>query len=188
MSQSLFLIRSRHRRGKSQKIDMRLIISVILLVAALAVLFFWGRTLWEDIQGLRTEVKAYESVLSRLNQLKKTRDDLLASYKSIPASDLKKIKNFLPETPNAGPFVTQMANMANQNGLLLKNINIGITGEKSADFSTSISVSGSYRNFIKFLSEIEKSLRLIDVVKLSFSSSREDFYDFSLEAKSYFQK
>ncbi|MEK7566817.1 MAG: type 4a pilus biogenesis protein PilO [Patescibacteria group bacterium] len=167
---------------------MRLIISVLLLVAGVAVLFFWGRTLWQDIQKLQVERSAYESVLSRLNELKKTRDTLLTSYNSTSAADIKRIKNFLPDTPNTGPLVVQMANITNESGLLLKNINIGISTEKSMEVPLLLSVSGSYQNFIGFLQKLEKSLRLIDVVKLSFSSSREDFYDFSLEAKSYIQK
>jgi len=178
---SLFLIERR-------QINMRLIISVLLLVAGIAILFFWGRILWQDIQKLQVEKSSYESVIAKLNSLRKTRDTLLTSYNSIPAKDLQKIKNFLPDSPNAGLLVVQMANITNESSLLLKNINIGIPTEKSPDVQLTLSVSGSYQNFIGFLQKIEKSLRLIDVVKLSFSASKEDFYDFSLEAKSYSQK
>lgn len=167
---------------------MRLIISILLLVAGVAVLFFWGRTLWQDIQKFQTEKNAYESVITRLNQLKKTRDSLVTSYNSIPSSDLQRIKSFLPDTANAGSLVVQMANSTNESGLLLKNINVNTSKDNPSEASLTLSVSGSYQNFIGFLRNLEKSLRLIDVVKLSFSSSKEDFYDFNLEAKAYKQK
>lgn len=167
---------------------MRLIISILLLVAGIAVLFFWGRTLWQDIQKFQTEKNAYESVITRLNQLKKTRDSLVTSYNSIPSSDLQRIKSFLPDTANAGSLVVQMANSTNESGLLLKNINVNTSKDNPSEAALTLSVSGSYHNFIGFLRNLEKSLRLIDVVKLSFSSSKEDFYDFNLEAKAYKQK
>ena len=71
---------------------------------------------------------------------------------------------------------------------MLKNINIDLSEKEATDVNISISVSGSYKNFISFLRRIEKSLRLIDVSGLSFSTGKDDFYDFSLEAVSYIQK
>lgn len=167
---------------------MRFIISIILLAATAAVLFLWGRTLWTDIQTLRIESDAHESVLARLNVLRKTRDNLLASYNSIPADDLKRIKNFLPQNANSGLFVVQMSNAAGASGLLLKNINISPPDEKTAETKISLSLAGGYRNFLGFLQGLEKSLRLIDVTELSFSAGRDNFFDFNLEAKSYTQK
>ncbi|OGZ29136.1 MAG: hypothetical protein A2931_04440 [Candidatus Niyogibacteria bacterium RIFCSPLOWO2_01_FULL_45_48] len=167
---------------------MRLIISILLLLAGVAILFFWAGDLWLDIQALGIEKNAYESVITRLNQFRKTRDALLSNYNSIPASELQKIKNFLPETVNSGALVVQMANITNESGLLLKSINMGSAEEKTPEAPLILSVSGSFENFYAFLQRIEKSLRLIDVKRISFSSGRDNFYDFSLEAGVYFQK
>lgn len=167
---------------------MRVYISIFLLIASVAVLFLWGRLLWGDIQAFQLEKNSYESALTRLNQLRKTRDDLLASYNSIPAEDLTRIKNFLPTEINSGLLAVQLSNMTNQGGLLLKSLSIKPPEERANFAVISASVSGSYRNFSGFLSGLEKSLRLIDVSKISFSAGQEDFYDFSLEAKTYLQK
>ena len=167
---------------------MRFIISIIFLVAAIAVLFLWGRQLWTDIQTISSDKDAYEAVLARLNVLRKTRDNLLASYNAIPAEDLKRIKNFLPENVNSGMLVVQMSNLAGSSGLSLKNINISPPEERSTEAMIALALSGDYRSFVSFLKNLEKSLRLIDVSQLSFSSSRDNFYDFNLEAKSYIQK
>lgn len=167
---------------------MRLFISIILLIAAVATVFLWGRLLWSDVQSLAAEKDAYESVLARLNSLRKTRDTLLSSYNSIPAEDLRRIKNFLPENVNSGPLIVQISNLAGSSGLLLKNINISPVEEKTAEITISLSLSGGYGDFIGFLKNVEKSLRLIDVFQLSFSAGRDNFYDFNLEAKTYIQK
>ncbi len=167
---------------------MRLIISILLFAAGLATLFFWAGSMWKDIQVLGAEKNAYESVIARMNTLRKTRDTLLTSYNSIQADELKKIKNFLPGSVNSGALVVQMANMTNESGLLLKNVNIGAGEEKTSEARLTISVSGSFENFHGFLQRLEKSLRLIDVRNVSFSSSRDNFNDFALEAVIHFQK
>lgn len=167
---------------------MRLIISIILVLAAVAVLFFWGRVWWQDVQALQAERDAFESVIGRINQLRKTRDGLLLSYNTIPAQDLQKIKNLIPSAANSGPLVVQFANLTNQSGLLLKNVNLSEPETKSGVLMATLSVSGSYENFTGFLASLEKSLRLIDLSKLSFSAGRDNFYDFSLELKTYTQK
>jgi len=164
---------------------MRIIISVILIAAAIAVLFFWGRSLWQDVQAFSSEKASYVSVISRMNQLRKTRDGLVQVYNTIPSQDLEKIKDLIPDTADTGTLVVELSNLANENRLLLKNINA--RGDKDGVLTVVFSVSGSYENFADFLEKLEKSLRLIDVSKISFSAGKDNFYEFSLEAMTYLQ-
>jgi len=47
------------------------------------------------------------------------------------------------------------------------------------------SVSSSYKNFLRFLKDLESSLRLVEVVGISFNSAEADFFDFSVRIKTY---
>ncbi len=69
-----------------------------------------------------------------------------------------------------------------------------ISGEASAapgsikEFSVGLNVSGSYESFKGFLRELEKNLRLTDIMEISFSSSaRLDKLDFTMRLKTYYQ-
>jgi|SRR3989344_2254953 len=165
---------------------MRAIISIILIAAAVSVLFFWGRVLWQDVQKLSAEKASFESVISRMNQLRKTRDGLVQVYNTIPGKDLEKIKDLIPVTANTGTLVVELSNLSNESGLLLKNVNT--RGNDDGVLAVAFSVSGSYENFTGFLEKLEKSLRLIDVSRISFSAGKDNFYDFALEAATYLQK
>jgi Tfp pilus assembly protein PilO len=177
---------------------MKIFFAIILLAAAFSLFFFWSQPMRSDIRELEIEKQNFESVIARINVLRKSRDSLLQSYNTIPDEELKKIKNAVPETAKSGVLVVQLANMTSQNNLLLKNINVAEPktaakqkNEKNKEnkdniISLTFSVSGSYRNFINFIEELEKSLRIIDITDVSFSSGGDkDLYDFSLTVNSY---
>lgn len=46
-------------------------------------------------------------------------------------------------------------------------------------------VSSSYGNFLRFLKDLENSLRLIDIIGVSFSSGEADFFDFEISIRTY---
>jgi hypothetical protein len=50
------------------------------------------------------------------------------------------------------------------------------------------SVSASYERFLQFLKDLERSLRLIDVVSLSFDASGEGVYNYNVGIKTYWLK
>lgn len=46
-------------------------------------------------------------------------------------------------------------------------------------------ISSSYGQFLKFMKDIESSLRLVDIVGISLSSDEADFYDFKVKIATY---
>ncbi|MBI2053430.1 MAG: type 4a pilus biogenesis protein PilO [Candidatus Sungbacteria bacterium] len=60
-----------------------------------------------------------------------------------------------------------------------------IPGVRTLPFT--VEVSGSYENFKKFLTALEKNLRLIDIEQIQFTASGESgAVDFTLKAKTYY--
>lgn len=171
---------------------MRYLFSIILFVAILAMIVFWDRPLWQEIQDLQNERGAFESTVLKITDLRKTRDNLIQTYNSISQKDIKRVNKMVPDKAATGSLIVQMANLTNESNLLLKSINIseaGGSGGTDGSYQVvdlSLTVSGSYSRFLKFLEKIEKSLRLIDVTSISFTiAGAVDSQDFSLEAKSY---
>lgn len=176
---------------------MRYIFSLILLGAAFVMIFFWARFLWQDIQDLQQEKAAFASIITRITELRKARDDLLQTYNAIPQTDIERIKKSLPDTISAGSLIVEMSNLTRANGLLLRSIDVLPGGEERGviraarpyeSIDLSLKVSGPYRSFRSFLENLEKSLRLVDVTAISFVAGESDSYEFSLKAKTYRQE
>lgn len=95
---------------------------------------------------------------------------------------------------------SQFQSSANQNGAVTSAI-----GPDSALYDSvqlGFSVSGSYDNFLRFLGDLERSLRIVDVVSLSFGAGQSgsggqsaksqntssDSYNYSMTIRTYYLK
>jgi hypothetical protein len=83
-------------------------------------------------------------------------------------------------------------------GLLLKKIDVkeskqtagssAVLGTVSAPYKTidlTLLVSGSYASILALFSDLDKSLRLMDVENITFSAATADSYEFSITARTY---
>ena len=52
----------------------------------------------------------------------------------------------------------------------------------------SFKVSAPYENFVKFMKDLEQSLRIVDVTALSFKANANNIYDYSVSIKTYWLK
>ena len=107
----------------------------------------------------------------------------------------------VPSSAESMKLVVQIDEMMRKNGLILASIDSkDVVDKKSASsaqkndgrtaetVSLSMKAHGSYESFRSFIKELEKSLRLIDVISVKISPVGQDDYSFSMEAVSYWRK
>ncbi len=91
-----------------------------------------------------------------------------------------------------------MDNRAKTNGLLLKKINVkamdqstgaaAVLGAPQSPYKNidlSVTISGPYASALNFLTDLEQSLRLIDISNLTFTVAPVDVYEFNISARTY---
>jgi len=179
---------------------MRGIIAFLMFAGAVVTLTLGARPIWQDIRVLTAEKDEFGSAIARINELRQIRNDLIQTYNSLPQEDIKRVKKILPDTFSSGLILVELSNLASESGLLLKSTDVSTgsrigapvvknAGDRFTEVQLKLVVSGPYDRFRTFLQKLEKSLRLVDVTALSFTSaSRADSsVDFSIEAKSYQQ-
>lgn len=177
----------------------RNIFGIILILTGLSVSIFWTYPLWLEISEIQASKDELNKILGRVSQLAQKRDEVLAEYNSIPRADLESLEEFFPKNPESGLLLVNLDNLSRENSMLLKNISItegraedlGQNPGEINSFPFQISVSGSYGSFRSFLESLEKSRRLIEINQLSFDSGKaadRDFYEFSLQANTYWHK
>ena len=123
------------------------------------------RDLTAKINNKATELQYYRDYSVELKETAAK----LESYKEA----VSKIEDFLPTEFSIPVFYANIQNMSSQSGMILTNIKeSGIVlkegGIKERFYG--VSVVGSYSNFQNFLSVLQKSAKLIEVEKFSFTS------------------
>ncbi|TSC71923.1 MAG: hypothetical protein G01um101448_1068, partial [Parcubacteria group bacterium Gr01-1014_48] len=54
--------------------------------------------------------------------------------------------------------------------------------------SFEFNISSSYSQFLKFIKDLESSLRLVDIIGISLTAEEADFYDFTIKIATYWLK
>ena len=181
---------------------MKTILTIILLLASVGLVFFAARPVWSEIASLRAERAAVEDALARLKDLQGLRDDLLKTYNAIPRSKIDRLYDFLPPKPDSGNILVMLEKLTRDRNIRLRriefikeaNLSAGagrIIIKEAPKFNTisyNFTVAASYESFRSLLSAMEKNLRIIDVTDISFAGGASNLFEFTLKAKSYYQK
>lgn len=184
---------------------MKTILTIILLLASAGLVFFVARPVWSNVASLRAEQAAVSDALARLKDLQGLRDNLLKTYNSIPRSKIDRLYDLLPPKPDSGNILVMLEKLTRDRNIRLRRVEFikeanltaqsagagKIINKDAPKFNTisySFTVSASYESFRSLLSAMEKNLRIIDVTDISFAGGASNLFEFTLKAKSYYQR
>ncbi len=184
---------------------MKTVTTIILLLASVGLIFFMAKPVWSDTVSLRAEQAAVSDALARLKDLQSLRDDLLKTYNSIPRSKIDRLFDLLPAKPDSGNILVMLEKLTRDRNIRLRRVEFikdtnsaaqsagagKIINKDVPKYNTmlySFTVAASYEGFRSLLSAMEKNLRIIDVTDISFVGGASNLFEFTLKAKSYYQK
>lgn len=161
-------------------------LAVNTLVAALLVLVSWlvAKPAWSGVFELRKEaalkktaIDLERQIIVKLNSINQVLDQ--------QKSNVERLEQAIPDAELKPELISIMENLASQNGLNLIAINVeGVKDESGArtnrgrevtakdtigQLKIDINASGHYGSFKSWLAAVEKSLRVIDLNKITFS-------------------
>ncbi len=188
---------------------MKNLIPIALIVVAAGLFFtvidpqYQGDPGGEDVTSLKSKVKELDRALDTSHEVKRQQNALFETEKSFSDSDNKKLETFLPVRTESIKFILDMNYVADLHNITLKNIRVdqsqaaseetrgrravpegGAFGGHTAT-SFGFSVKTSYEGFLSFLHDIERSLRLIDVTSINFTSTDSNIYEFAVAGRIY---
>lgn len=141
---------------------------------------------YREVQVMRAEVASFGNRLEVAEQLKLSREDLIAQYNSIAKVDLDNVKTLLPDSVDNIRLIIQLDALATKNGMSsLRNVQYdaekvvdptkgdtaGATQKPYGEFTISFDTTGQYKSFLSFIADLEQNLRLVDVVSVEFSTT-----------------
>ncbi len=179
--------------------------AVILIVLAVGIYFTFTSKQIAALKSIQAVNKEYQQAIDNSAKLIEVRESVLASYNSIPEADKERLNKLVPDNvDNVRLIIDVKDDIAARHNLFLKNIKTtspeaqaaaGATqaarpdsNEKYGTVALSFSVTSGYEPFLQFLKDMEASLRLMDITKLTVKSNDDGTYDFNVELKTYWLK
>lgn len=178
---------------------MRYLLPTILIATAIGMFFLLIDPLYKEIGALQQQAASFDAALAKSKELQTVRDDLLSKYNAFSTTDLDRLSRMLPDNVDNVRLIMDINNIAARYNMSLKNTKINIIDEakngalgpnrkKYGTVQLEFSVAGPYSVFLAFLEDLEKSLRIVDVAGLTFSSASKDFYDYNVALQTYWLK
>lgn len=171
----------------------------ILLFAASGTLFFgYIDPTYSSIRERTQEEALFDSALNNTKELQALRDELRSKYNTFSTSDLDRLVKMVPNNVDNVRLVRDIDGIASKYGMSLYNTVVGVIETDTSRVSVSdsgygsvlltFSVTGPYKTFLNFLKDLEKSLRIVDVVEVTFVSSEKDLYEYRISLQTYWLK
>lgn len=176
----------------------RIILPTILLAVSLGLfVFFINPTYQGGIKSLSVQNASYDDALTKSQQLRSLRDQLLATRRSFAAVDVDKLAHVLPDNVDNIRLIIDINNIAARHHMTLSDVQLGETGSKGGALSSGpsgsaigsvqvgFSVAAKYEDFIAFLQDVEHSLRIVDVDSIRFTTGQGDLDTYTFEIRTY---
>ena len=197
---------------------MKNITSIILIIVSVGIFFFFIDKEYKKVQQLNVEIEQNDKIIEVANRLKSKKDELNDKFNQISQSEKIELEKLLPDTVDNVRLIIDINNIAEQFGIVIRDINIS-TKETSASESKKIvsqksnfdgvlqendikyvdtskigvitfsfSVSAKYEVFLEFLKQLEESLRLVDIRNMQISRGSGVFYEYRVTLDTYWLK
>lgn len=177
----------------------RNIISAILVIAAGAIFFLYTKPTYDSVQAQQASSAQYDDALAKAAQLQAIKQTLLSKYNSLDPATLARLNVMLPNHVDNIGLILDLDSVASKYGLPLENVDVsspnsanssGATGGSGSvinpaqagqsvqigaasnpyqQITIKFQTSGSYPTFIQFITALESSLRIVDLVSLNIS-------------------
>lgn len=180
------------------------ITALVFLIASAGAVFGFINPQYAKYQILAKDKAQYDTAYSQARDVRTAREKLIASASNISNTEKSRLSKVLPDTVDTVRLTMDMNGIASKYGITIKKIDVKVedkkanaayvapspfvTAAKAEDFRAlplSFSVTASYENFNKFLLDLEKSLRIIDITSISIAPGFTGLYDFAVSARMY---
>lgn len=179
---------------------MRIIVPILLLAVSAGLFWFYTHPTFQKIKEVGSEEGAYDDALTKSREVQEVRNKLISKYNTFSPEDLRRLERLLPDHVDNIRLILDIDNIAARYNLRVRNVALGGTKEGREERSglavgasgdpigvveVGFTVAAKYEDFVRFLQDLERSLRIVDITGISFSVGEGDLTEFSLSIKTY---
>ena len=179
----------------------KFITPIIFVLLAVALFFGYVDPQWQQVKDLQASNDEYNKAIEQSRKLLEVRDGLLKKYNGFRGEDLKRLEKLLPDNIDNVRLIIDINSITSKYGASIKNVKLSTAGgsDKNApapaaaappgqsynSMILSFSISAPYSTFITILSDLERSLRLLDVTSISFKAPEAEPYTYDVSIRTY---
>lgn len=176
--------------------------ALILIILGLGLLYVFTMPQYSEVKMRLATQQEYKELLDNISDIAETRDRLLVDYEKIPRTELDRLSKILPENVDTVRLAQEVDTIAARYGIAVESIQVEKDSPKNSAgivlpeyaksyerATVSFNFVSSYQNFRRFLEDLERSLRIMNVQSLSFSSGGEaNIYEHKISIETYWLK
>lgn len=164
----------------------RLLMPLLLVGVALGLFMLYTNPTYQSIKLLRAQVAEYDDALNKSKELRTIRDELNARRNTFAPEAVQKLERILPDNVDNIRFAIEIDNIATRRNLSIGALKlgevsdsraqksplaVGASGDAVGSVDVGFEIEARYEDFLTFLQDLEHSLRLIDIEKISFKAT-----------------
>jgi Tfp pilus assembly protein PilO len=175
---------------------------LILIVLAIGIYFTFTRVKIDELKVIRAVNDQYETALQNSETLVKTRDKVLKTYNQIDPINQDRLDKIVPDNVDNVRLIIDVNGVASRHNIVVKNIKTSTSGDASgqtseidtnnaSEYNTvvlSFDISTNYQTFVAFLKDLEASLRILEISKITLKATDTGIFDYTVEAKTFWLK
>jgi len=191
----------------------KIIISILALVVAAALFVGYTKPTYEKVKTIQQDITKFDEALEKARELQELKRGLLARYNTFTENNLSRLNRLLPDHVDNVRLVLDLDNLASRYGMAVQNVLISrgggedqtatVLGALGAQVDSYDSLTmqfatvGTYSNFVRFLTDLESSLRIVDLVGLTIEPTSigqregglaEPLYEYNVAIRTYWLK
>lgn len=192
---------------------IRFAIAILGVVLAGTVFIVYTRPTYTEVQTMRAQSTEYDEALDKAQEMQRLKQSLLARFNALNPNDVDRLHKLLPDHVDNVRLILDLDSLAGNYGLGVENVIVdnpetdsgsrtasGLIGSQSQEYDSlglQFTTRGTYENFSKFLTDLEASLRIVDLEQLKIErdaapagkeASGEPTYRFDLAIRTYWLK
>lgn len=174
--------------------------NLILIVLAIGLFYTFGSPQYKQVKALQNSAAEYRDVIENVSRIAEARDALLIDFEAIPRIERDKLLKVLPNNVDSVRLALDLDTIAGRYGIAIKNVSVDSKADPNAALAVlpddlpyekaivTFSFVSNYNNFMSFLGDLEKSLRIMDVKSVVFRVTENGLYEHTLQVETYWLK
>ncbi len=164
----------------------KIITSFICIIFAGFLIFGYVKPTFDETERIQSNTAQYDKALSKAKEIQELKRSLLSRYNLFAGSNLSKLKKLLPDHVDNVRLVLDIDGIASAYGMRISSVKVQKDIDEDTDAQTGSVGFGSaetvaqpyqtlvlefttiatYADFKAFLQDLERSLRIVDLVNL----------------------